>query len=82
MADAFPTPSEPADSPTGSDRVFAQPSAEDSAARRAEEKAKAIKRRAHRKSRFGCKKCKVRRIKVLSCSVLGYELHADSISVR
>ncbi|KAL5378630.1 hypothetical protein DPSP01_009041 [Paraphaeosphaeria sporulosa] len=61
MSDALPTPSEPADSPEGSDGVARRPSPEEGSARGAENKA--IKRRAHRKSRFGCKNCKLRRIK-------------------
>ncbi|KAL5423369.1 hypothetical protein PMIN06_006744 [Paraphaeosphaeria minitans] len=61
MSGALLTPSEPADSPEESDGVARRLSPEEGPARGAEDKA--IKRRAHRKSRFGCKNCKLRRIK-------------------
>ncbi|KAF1979584.1 hypothetical protein BU23DRAFT_586213 [Bimuria novae-zelandiae CBS 107.79] len=63
MASEIPTPSDHTESPIGSTGNPDQPTAEERAAKNAEEKEKAIKRRAHRKSRFGCKNCKVRRIK-------------------
>ncbi|KAJ4303840.1 hypothetical protein N0V90_002741 [Kalmusia sp. IMI 367209] len=64
MSDALPTPDQHADSPEGNDLVEAHPrqqSTIDGAATCVEDKS--IKRRAHRKSRFGCKNCKIRRIK-------------------
>jgi hypothetical protein len=50
MSGALPTPSEPADSPDRSDSVGRRFSPEEGFKKGAE-----IKRRAHRKSRFGCK---------------------------
>jgi hypothetical protein len=50
MSGALPTPSEPADTPDGSDSVARRLSPEEGSTKGAE-----VKRRAHRKSRFGCK---------------------------
>ena len=66
MVEVLPNSSEDPESPTGSDEVRSQSNAEGNVVNNAEEHDRAaIKRRAHRKSRFGCKNCKLRRIKVL-----------------